>query len=199
MAHRNSADDHQQQLHQQGWEAAVSLHRYLSGGGELAPVPTPGILLEQGEIAYGDVSAHYSRFYGTNASYNHHSGFYFGSPMFVAAGLIGESVVNSSNRNRAQAAAQPQWRDFSPCRAILTERRMLLHVAAENRWVTVRHHELVSFLPVLEQWALFTDYQQWEPMRLAGPSVPWLTAATISVLNRGRSEYQQLPPLPLPG
>jgi hypothetical protein len=35
-------------------------------------------------------------------------------------------------------------------------------------------------------------------MRLAGPTVPWLTAATISVLNRGRSEYQQLPPLPLP-
>jgi hypothetical protein len=195
---QNPADDHLHALHQQGWEAACSLHRHLRNGGELAPVATPGVLLEVGEVAYGDVAADYARFYSMNVSYDQRSGFYFGSPLFVAAGLVGDAVANSSARNRAQAMAQAQWRDFSPCRAILTDRRTLLHVAAENRWVSLRHHEIISFLPVLDQWALFTDYQQWEPMRLAGPTVPWLTAATISVLNRGRSEYQRLPPLPLP-
>ncbi|MET9441079.1 hypothetical protein [Streptomyces sp. NPDC006610] len=198
MPHHSSADDHLRALYQQGWEAVCSLHRHLSNGGELVPVPTPGVLLEAGEIAYGDVSAHYARFYGTNVTYTERSGFYFGSPLFVAAGLVGDAVANSSARNRAQAMAQPQWRDLSPCRAILTDRRMLLHVAAENRWVSLRHHEVVGFLPVLEQWALFTEYAQWEPMRLAGPSVPWMTAAAISVLNRGRSAYQRLPALPIP-
>lgn len=168
------------------------------GGGELAAVSTPGVLLEPGETAYGDVSAQYSRFYGMNVTYNQHSGFYFGSPLFVAAGLAGTAIANNNARSRAQAQAQAQWRDFSLCRAILTERRTLLHVAAENRWVSLRHHEIIGFHPVVDQWSLFTDYQQWEPMRLSGPTVPWLTAATISIINRDRPHHQQLPPLPLP-
>ncbi|PZT71096.1 hypothetical protein DN402_01930 [Streptomyces sp. SW4] len=114
MPHPHPADDHLRALHQQGWEAACSLHRHLANGGELAPIATPGVLLEPGETAYGDVAAHYARFYATNVTYNERSGFYFGSPLFVAAGLVGDAVANSTARSRAQAMAQAQWRDFSP-------------------------------------------------------------------------------------
>lgn len=198
VSYENPQAAHVQALHAQGWEAACSLHRHLLSGGELAPVATPGVLLEPGETAYGDVSAQYARFYGMNVMYNQHSGFYFGSPLFVAAGLVGDAVVNANARSRAEAQARAQWRDFSLCRAILTERRTLLHVAAENRWVSLRHNEIIGFHPAVEQWSLFTDYHQWEPMRLSGPTVPWLTAATISVINRDRPPHQRLSPLPLP-
>jgi hypothetical protein len=198
LSYRDHMAEQVHAAHRQGWEAACSLHQHLMNGGQMAPIGTPGMVLHRDETAYGDVSAQYARFYGTNVAYTQHSGFFFGSPLFVAAGLVGNAIANSRARNHAQAMAAAQWRDHSPCRVVLTDDRTLVHIQAEHRWLSFYHGGIVGFHAVPGEWSLFTDYHDAEPMCLSGPAVPWLSVASTYILNRDRPPHQQLPVLPLP-
>ncbi|MEU4745336.1 hypothetical protein AB0G02_33405, partial [Actinosynnema sp. NPDC023658] len=95
------------------WYRAVHLYRHLVNGG-IPDEVTTSLLLPPGEVAYCDLTLGYARYYGMDVTYRQSSGFFLGSPLFVAAGLAANAVGNSVARRRAEAQSMPQWREHSP-------------------------------------------------------------------------------------
>jgi hypothetical protein len=124
------------EAHYTGWSEAVGLFGHLMRGGEPAPYSPPGIMLEPGEDAFGEIVAEYSRFFGMNVPYTQRSTFAIGGPVFVAAALIGTAASNSSARRAAQRQAAPQWRCEGFPRTLLTNRPLLVHSPIDYQWLT---------------------------------------------------------------
>ncbi|WP_020579202.1 hypothetical protein [Actinopolymorpha alba] len=160
---------------QQGWQSACALYQHLRQGGEVPELPPSSLRMDPGERIYGDLVLGYARFYSTNVSYQQSSGFFFGSPAFIAAGLIGTAVVNAASRRRAEVAAAAQWRDHCQVRAVITDRRIFCDVL--GRWLSFWHEGVVELAADLTQWSFVARYQVGEPLLLHGPAAPWAAVA----------------------
>ncbi len=171
------------------WSAATHLYRHLTSGGLPQPVFTP-VRLAPGETSFCDVSVQYSRFYGMNVSYQTNSGFFFGSPLFIAAGLAANAVGNSIAKSRAEQRSAPQWREHSPSRTVVTETRTLCFAA--GRWLSFDHDAVVEFTADPLRAACFLNFAEAEPLCLAGFSAPWLTVLLAHRLY-GADRMVQLP------
>jgi len=173
----------------QAWGAATHLYRHLSAGGEPQPVFTP-VRLAPGETSFSDVTLTYSRFYAMDVGYETNSGFFFGSPLFVAAGLAANAVGNSMARNRAEQLAAPQWREHCAARTVVTDRRTLCFAA--GRWLSFDHDSVVEFTADPPRAVCFLNFAAAEPLCLAGFSAPWLTVLLARFLY-GAERMAQLP------
>ncbi|WP_017540123.1 hypothetical protein [Nocardiopsis halophila] len=178
---------------QTGWESGVDLREALLSGMELPELPFVPVRLEPGEVPHAEVVADYSRFYAMDVAYQQSNGLYFGSPLFVAAGLTAQAIGNASARSRAQAMAAPQWREFQRVTVYVTSRRLLALIDG-TRWLSWWHAGNMQVNPVLDQWALVQLFNDTEPLRWQGPAVPWLSVA-VSYLAHGPGHLLHHPEL----
>jgi Domain of unknown function (DUF1707) len=175
------------EAHSEGWAEAVGLFRRLAQGQELISHQPPGLMLEPGEGALGEVVAEYSRFSEMTVPYTQRSTFALGGPVFVAAALIGTAATNAAARRAAERQAAPQWRFEGFPRVILTSRRLLVHRPANYQWLSFWHRGLFEFGPELRTYSLYLGYPDCAPVMLRGPMVPWLSVALAAcVYPRGQ-------------
>jgi Domain of unknown function (DUF1707) len=180
------------EAHSEGWSEAVGLFRRLTQGQELISHQPPGLMLESGEGALGEIVAEYSRFYGMQVPYTQRSTFALGGPVFVAAALIGTAASNAAARHAAERQAVPQWRFEGFPRIILTGRRLLVRRPADYQWLSFWHRGLFEFGPELRTYSLYLGYPDCAPVMLRGPMVPWLSVALATCVYP-RDQLANLP------
>ncbi|WP_158848687.1 hypothetical protein [Saccharothrix deserti] len=161
------------------WNAAVHLYRHLVEGGIPDEIST-SLLLAQGEAAYSDLTLGYARFYGMDVTYRQTSGFFLGSPLFVAAGLAVNAMGNSLAKRRAEEQAAPQWREHCPARVVVTTYCTMCF--AHGRWLRFPHPAVVDFNADMLNSVCYLIFNDAEPLQLAGPQVPWLVVLLSSFL-----------------
>ncbi|MET9229926.1 hypothetical protein [Lentzea sp. NPDC003310] len=161
------------------WNAAVHLYRHLVAGGVPGEVAT-SLLLAPGEATYADLPLGYSRFYGTDVTYQHSSSFFLGSPLFVAAGLAANAVGNNIARQRAVNQAAPQWREHCAARVVVTNYCVMSFV--HGRWLRFAYPHVVDFNADMLGGVCYLIFDEAEPLQLAGPQVPWLVVLLSSFL-----------------
>ncbi|MET1076175.1 MAG: hypothetical protein ABWY11_26260 [Umezawaea sp.] len=171
------------------WRSATHLYAHLASGGTPQPLFTP-VRLQPGETSFCDLTVMYSRFYGMDVSYQQNSGFFFGSPLFVAAGLAANAVGNSVARNRAEAMAAPQWREHCLARTVVTDRRTLCFTG--QQWLAFDHDAVVEFTADPPRGVCFLNFSGAEPLCLAGFGTPWLSVLLCYFLY-GSAGLPQLP------
>jgi hypothetical protein len=162
-----------------GWDGAVHLYRHLVNGGIPEEVTT-SLLLAPGEHAYADLTLGYARFYGMDVTYRQTSGFFLGSPLFVAAGLAFNAAGNSLAKRRAEAQAAPQWREHCPARVVVTTYCTMCF--AHGRWLRFPHSSAVDFNADMLNGVCYLICNGTEPLQLTGPQIPWLTVLLASFL-----------------
>ena len=180
------------EAHAEGWAEAIGLFRRLTQGQDLISHQPPGLMLESGEGALGEVVAEYSRFSGMEVPYRQRTTFALGGPVFVAAALIGTAAGNAAARHAAGRLAAPQWRFEGFPRVILTNRRLLVHRLADYRWLSFWHRGLFEFGPELGTYSLYLGYPDCAPVMLRGPMVPWLSVALATCVYP-RDQLAHLP------
>ena len=180
------------EAHSEGWGEAIGLFRRLTQGQDLISHKPPGLMLESGEGAHGEVVAEYSRFSGMQVPYRQRTTFALGGPVFVAAALIGTAASNAAARRTAERLAAPQWRLEGFPRVILTNRRLLVHRPADYQWLSFWHRGLFEFGPELRAYSLYLGYPDCAPVMLRGPMVPWLSVALAACVYP-RDQLAQLP------
>ncbi|MQA79257.1 MAG: hypothetical protein GEV10_12400 [Streptosporangiales bacterium] len=173
----------------QAWQAACELYRHLASGGELVPRPSM-MILQEGEVPYAELMLTFSRYFSTDVRAQQSSGFYFGSPAFVAAGMIGNAVSNSNARARAEQMGVAQWRYNVPTAVAITNRRVL--TMFEGQWIQFPYANVMSFFAEPTQYAFVLTFGDAGPLRLTGPWAPWASLMTAAFIY-GRERVAHLP------
>lgn len=176
-----------------GWAAAQSLRETLSRGERPPTIRVWEIVAYPGEVMYCDVVAEYARYYGQAVSYEHRSGFFFGHPAFVVAGLAATAIGNSANRAAARSAARVAWREWQQCRVIVTDQRLMCHVNGE--WLSFHFSAMTAVYPEADRWSVVCQFGGGAaPLLLSGPNIP--TIAVLTVLQtHGREAVASHPSL----
>ncbi|GAA4842617.1 hypothetical protein GCM10023221_20800 [Luteimicrobium xylanilyticum] len=130
-----------------------------------------------GEVFFCDVPAGYARFYGTDVTYTQTSGFFFGRPSFVLAGLAATAIGNAASRNAARRAAQKQWREHTICRLVVSNRRLLTQIG--GRWLSFHYAGMTAIYPEPAGWALVCQFSDAEPLMLSGHHAPFAAVMTM--------------------
>jgi hypothetical protein len=156
----------------QAWNYAVAVRRDLLAGAGLPPYRVWDVVARPGESFVFDDRAGYARYYGTDVAYTQRSGFYFGSPAFVLAGLAIDAAANNSARNRAVALAREQWRDWQTVRVVVSDQRFLVQVGPQ--WLTFDYSVIAAIYPDLASASLVVQFTTGAaPLLLRGPA-SWL-------------------------
>lgn len=169
---RHGEPDPMQAEASRAWHAACELYRHIAAGRPLVPVPSM-MVLQHGEVPYGEVVLEYSRFYSMDVKAQQRSGFYFGSAAFVAGGLIGDAVGNANARARAASMSQAQWRFNAPVPVVVTNQRTL--AMFEGRWIEFAHEAVLAFYPEPQNYTFVLTFGVTSPLRLTGPWAPWMS------------------------
>lgn len=122
------------------------------------------------EVFFQDAPATYARYYGRDVSYSTTSGFFFGSPAFVAAGLAVNALGNASARSSAEREAAEQWREWQTARVLVSNQRLICF--AGGRWLSFWYSAVVASYPSLRERSLVLQFEGAEPLMLVGDHVP---------------------------
>lgn len=106
------------QAHKNAYQQARILTNALAEGQAPPEIQVWSIVFRPQERAYMDITADYARFYGGNGVYTHTSGFFWGRPAFMFAGMTFTALGNSARRKAAAAEAQQRWREVQTTRMI---------------------------------------------------------------------------------
>ncbi|MFD4669973.1 hypothetical protein ACFWNN_09575 [Lentzea sp. NPDC058450] len=161
------------------WNAAVHLYRHIVAGGVPDEVST-SLLLAPGEATYCDLPFRYARYYGMDVTYQRSDSMFFGSALFVAAGMAATAVSNSRAKNRAQNLAAAQWREHCLARVIVTNYCVMCFV--HGQWLRFAYPAVVDFNADMLNGVCYLIFDGAEPLQLAGPQVPWLVVLMSSFL-----------------
>ena len=173
-----TSTDQRQQASTAAWNEARALRARLIAREVPAAIRSWEVVPNPDEVMFYDVSADYARYYGTNESYTQKSGFFFGHPAFVLAGLAATSLGNSTRRNAAQVASQATWRERQPARVIVTNQRLVCH--AGGRWLSFPYSSMEAVYPEVDTWTLICEFgDNVEPLLLAGPHAPLISVMTV--------------------
>ncbi len=164
--------------HLDGWAQAQALKAALLSEKlpqELTPwevVPYPN------EKFYGDFQALYSRYYGQDVFYKQSSGFYVGSPAFVATGFALTSAANYARRKAAESEAQIKWRDWQNLRVLVSNYRILCF--HNGYWLSFDYQAMTALYPDLQTWSLVCQFgSEVAPLLLSGKDLPWMSVLVI--------------------
>ncbi len=160
------------------WAGAKELSRMLAADQVPNAGQVWGVVLQPGERLIIDAPADYARYYGTDAVYQHTSGFFFGSTSYVVAAYGATALANSSRRKAAEQAAQTQWREIQQARVIVTDRRALCQ-RGDGRWLSFWYGGATALYPEPENWNVVFDFPDTEPLMLHGPAAPYVCAAAV--------------------
>lgn len=164
-----------------GWQQARQAAACIESGQPFTPLTVWGIVLHEGETAYFDVPADYARYYGGDGSYQHVSGFFYGSAGFVGAGLAVTALGNAARRNRARAEAMTRWREHQPVRVIVTDQRLICQ--ADGQWLSFYYNAVSAIYPEPASFSLVMEFPRTSPMLLSGPSAALLSVYAVSRLH----------------
>ncbi|PPG33076.1 hypothetical protein [Pseudoclavibacter sp. RFBB5] len=136
-----------------------------------------------GEVFFQDAPATYARYYGRDVAYSTSSGFFFGHPAFVVAGLAVTAMGNASARSRAQMEATEQWREWQTARVLVSNQRLVCF--AGGRWLSFWYSGVVASYPSMRERTLTLQFGDAEPLMLVGDHVPLaIVMATYSMHGR---------------
>ncbi len=172
------ADRAQQEQFARAWADTSQLRATLAAHQVPPQIRVWDVIPRPNEVFFVDTAATYARFYGQNVSYAQSGGFFFGHPLFVAAGLAVTAAGNAARRSAAEAAAAAQWREHQGVRLIASNQRLICH--ANGQWLSFDYGAMTAVYPEVEQWSLVCQFDSAEPLMLHGPGVP--AAAVITVL-----------------
>jgi hypothetical protein len=134
-----------------------------------------GPVLDPDEAALLNTHATYSRFHGEDGSYQHFDLFAVGRPSVMIGVMAGNAILNARRKAKARDAATPRWRSQQPCQIIVTNHRLLCHIAARG-WLSFYYDAVTEFHPDLNAWTLTLGFDdQCAPLRISGPPVPALS------------------------
>jgi len=171
----------QQAAYSGGWEQARQAAACIRSGQQFPPLTVWGLVLREGETAYFDVPADYARYYGGNGSYQHVSGFFYGSAGFVGAGLAVTALGNAARRNRARAEAMTRWREHQPVRVVVTNQRLIC--LANGEWLSFYYNAVSAVYPEPASFSLVMEFPSTSPLLLAGPNAALLAVYAVSRLH----------------
>lgn len=163
----------------EGVHAASALAEHLQNGGQLAPVEAADVPLAEGEAVFADVWCSAARFYGTDVVYPRSTGYWENHPTFGQQWVA--NPLDARRRREAEAAAQPQWRDHTPARVVLTSTGVRLRPTGSGDWMPFDHCLLTDL--TAGPHGLVLSYSVCAPLLVAGPAVSWLGVA-IEYLRR---------------
>lgn len=182
----------------EAWESARRLHRQLLAR-ELPPtLPVWDVVPYTNEEFFCDVPIGYARYYGMDVSYTQTSGFFYGRPGFVLAGLAATAVSNAAQRNAAHTLAHAQWRERCITRLVVSNDRLLLQV--RGQWLSFDYSTMTAVFPEPESWGLVCQFASAEPLMLTGDHAPFAAVMTLYRTHGERAlrEHPGLAPLALP-
>ena len=135
---------------------------------------------EPGESVHLLINADYARYYGLNGTYVHTSGFFWGRPAFVLAGVGITALANRSRRRAADAASQQQWRDGQHTQMFLTNRRIICQV--NGRWLSFAYGQVSACYPEPENNSMVLEFHSSEPLLIGGAEAPLAIAYLVWAL-----------------
>jgi hypothetical protein len=184
-----------QRQHQDGFANAQHLTRNLADNRPPFPLEVWGVVLRPGETAYLNLPADYARFYGGAGTYEHVSGFFWGSPAFLVAGYGLTALGNASRRKAAEAEARQRWREYQLAQVIATDQRLLC--LANGLWQTFDFSMVTACYPEPENHSLVFEFPGAEPLLIAGPNAPLIAALSVWRLHGadGLRHHPALAPL----
>lgn len=161
-----------------GWGRAWHLRQLLLRR-ELPPtIQTWEVMPRDGEVFFIDTGATYARYYGRDVHYSTSSGFFFGRPAFVLAGLAATAVGNSMARSQAQAQAQAQWREWQQSRVIVSNQRVICN--ANGGWLSFDFGAISAVYPEPASWTLVLQFHgSAAPLMLTGFDVPSVAVMVV--------------------
>lgn len=165
----------------EGEQAASALAAHLRKGGRLVPVEAAGVPLAVGETALADVSCWAARFYGTDVEYPRSTGYFENHPTFGQQWV--PNPHNARRQREAEAAAEPQWRDHTPARLVLTYEGVRLRPANSSAWMPFDHCLLTGL--TAGPGELVLSYSVCAPLLITGPAAPWLGVAIEHLRQTG--------------
>ena len=169
------------QLHfADSWTKAQALTGQLRQGHLPPAIQVWGVVLEPGESLHLQITADYARFYGSPGTYVHTSGFFWGQPAFVLAGLGVNALANSSRRRAAEAASRQHWREARRTAMFLTDRRILCQV--DGHWLSFYYSHVAACYPEPENNSVVLEFQQGDPLLIGGPEAPLAAAYLVWAL-----------------
>lgn len=154
----------------EAWERARELRERLVRREVPEPVQVWDVVANPGEVFFFDLTAEYFRFYGQDVSYSDGSGFYYGRPAFVIAGLGIAAISNSVRRSAARQQAAAQWRERQVARVLVSNQRLVCSVG--GRWLSFHFAAVSAVYPEVAQWTLVLQFESAEPLMLRGSDVP---------------------------
>jgi hypothetical protein len=178
------------QREREEWQLGQDWARWLIGGNAPQPLTLYGIVLEQGEVAYLQAPVHYARLYGGSGQYTQSGGFFFGRPGFVLGMMAANAAVNAGRKAAARRDMELLWRDLQEVPTIATNYRLMCHLPARG-WLSFYYTAVQEFYPDPANWTITFGFQNAEPLRLGGLSIPTLsvlTAWTVLGADRWQSE-----------
>jgi len=140
-----------------------------------------GIVLEPGEQVHLQITADYARFYGVNAAYVHTSGFFWGSPAFVLAGVGATMLGNRSRRRAAETASRRQWREVQRSPMFLTDRRIICQVSGQ--WLSFYYSAATACYPEPDNNSLVMEFHGIEPLLIGGSDAPLACVYVVWALH----------------
>lgn len=164
-----------------GWHRAVELHRWLGEGNALQPQPQQYFIPQPGERYFCTVGARLHLYTDMTVEYSQ-SMFVAGRGWTGMAVTAGASMLfNKMRKERARREAAAQWRDFGETVVHITDHRLVMRIeqTLESLWYGAAMSE---FAPCWEQYAVEIGVDGAPPLRLVGPSVPYLSVMVCSLL-----------------
>jgi len=162
----------------QAWAASAQLRAALVARQVPPQIRVWDVVPRHGEVFFSDTAVSYARFYGQDVTYARSGGFFYGHPLFVAAGMAFSAAGNAARRSAAEAAAQAQWREHQVVRLIVSNQRLICLVGGQ--WLSFDYGAMTAVYPEVEQWSLVCQFDSTSPLLLHGPDVP--SAAILTVL-----------------
>ncbi len=173
---QNQAED---AVRPDGVQAASALALHLQNGGPLTPVPMADFPLAEGEVALADVWCSAARFYGTEVEHRRSTGYFETHPTFGQQWVA--NPLDARRRREAEAAAEPQWRDHTPARLVLTSAGVRLRPSGSPDWLPFDHSLLTAVTTGPAELVL--SYAVCAPVLITGPAAAWL-GVTIEHLRQ---------------
>ncbi|MEU2202109.1 hypothetical protein [Isoptericola sp. NPDC019482] len=133
------------------------------------------------ETFFCDTPIMYARYYGMDVEYSQTSGFFFGRPSFVLAGLAATAVGNASRRSAAARQAQEQWREHAQARLVISDKRLLVHV--HGRWLSFDYGAMSAIYPEPGNWMVVCQFPDTAPLMLSGQYAPYASVMALFVTH----------------
>ncbi|VEG26815.1 hypothetical protein [Actinomyces howellii] len=157
---------------------ARAVARAVLAGSPAPAVRVWDVSLEDGERVFLDTGSGYARFYSTDVTYYTSSGFYFGSPVFVLAGIGAQAIANASARKTAVRMAAHQWREQQWARFIVTDRRLVVRLQ-DATWLDFWYGAVQAVHPHPPTGMLFLEFRDTSPLRVEGPVAAVAAVAAV--------------------